>query len=240
MKRTILMSIALVMLCAGCGKTKVVSVQGAAKMNVGEQVSCVYSSENLYCNDQLLSKKEVDEPHMMDRFVFTIQSHADDHPGDSSSVESGSYPTSFATNPIDYSLWICSKTGNSNPAIKCTLQQNPDPKRIAELLEVVKFEDHVLNPLTPDQLIALCGMPKESSQSDISKTMIYPANGPGIINEVEFDTYTYRPVPKVSSITTVDEKTGNRVDLGMRWRRGNGWINEFAIRQLKTYMPCLK
>lgn len=236
MKRTILLPIALVVLCSGCDKARVVSVQGAAKMNVGEHVSCIYSGEKLYCMDQLVSKQEVDKRHMMDRVVFAVRAQVNHDADNSSSAEGESYSIKFTTDTIDYSLWDCSKTGSSNPAIRCTLQQNPDPKRVTASLDAAKFEESVVTPLTQDHLIALCGGPKEIKTDAISSILIYPTKKPGIVVSVYFNTL--HPPTRLQSIETVDEKTGQFFVGGMIWNRGDN--DEDAIKDLKTYMPCLK
>ncbi len=229
--------LSLIAVCLGCGKTKTVDILSESKMNVGQQVSCFYVNDNLYCGSPAVKPEDVERFKVMDRVVFAIRS-LERHRGDTEKAgEAGTYSTKFTTTPRDYSLWNCNKTGGSEPAVTCALLKNPDPKQVAYQLEQARFQDS-LRALTEKTLMNACGNPRTTKSDMISRTLVYPTTHSGVLAEVRFDTTSHDTEPKVDGITTVDEKTGQFYVQGILW--GTYTEGMDRITSIKEYLPCLK
>lgn len=238
MKRVSVVFLVLAALSMGCGKTKTVNVVTDFKIDVGRQMSCIYSSGNLYCYSKLLTPEETKKWVAHGGMVTAIQTLEKERSDNVTTGESGAYSSKFSKSPVDYSLWNCSKTGNVDPAIRCELQIAPDPTVVAKTLDAVKFEESVLLPITQESLISACGKPRKTQESDISKWFYYPSTHSGTLIRLEFDTYIKRPSGRLAYLDSVNEKTDEFVQ-GPLWNLDTG-ADESLKSKLNEYLPCLK
>src|ERR1039458_5553918 len=234
----LLFSLLLIALCLGCSKTIWVNILCESKMNVGQQMSCFYANDNLYCGSPVVKPEDIERLKIMDKAVFAVRSEESHRSELEKQGESGTYSSRFATNPVDYSVWNCNKTGTSDPAVTCRLLKNPDPKRVEQELELARFEDSIVRPLTEKTLVNACGNPRTTKTDSISTTFVYPTTHPGVLAKARFDTSSRDSEPRLDEIETVDEKTDEFYVKGILWFPYSN--DGDRITSIREYLPSLK
>lgn len=240
MKRifVVLIIASAIMVCLGCGKTKTVNVHSEKKTVTGQQMTCVYHYNNLYCGSELVTAEEIDKRQMMMRVVPLVSQEEKK----SDLKEGGAFSTKFATNPKAYSVWNCSNTGEADPAVKCTLLREADPKLVAQQEQEIKLnetqEAKLQTSITEQNLPALCGSPIERKNDSISRTYYYPSSHSGVLVEVRFDTIRQT---KLDGLTTVDAKTHAFYVDGILWHNyiDIGSTEEDRVPPIRDYFPCI-
>ena len=238
MKRLILGGILIAELLglAACSRTRAVNILSETRANVGQQMSCFYHRDNLYCGSPLITPDRIDKLHVMDQVVYGIYSEEQHRPEIESGGESGTYSTRFSRKPPEYSLWNCVKTGNAEPAVRCKLVRESDPYNVAAQEALISFDNSVVRPLTEKKLLSACGKPRKTKQDRISRTLIYSSSQRGLLVEVQFDTYLHPG--SLDSLKSIDEKTGQFRKEGFIWvRHTDPGYTDAAIQK---YLPCLR
>jgi hypothetical protein len=227
---------AVLLSLTACSRTRAVNILSETKTNIGQQMSCFYHRDNLYCGSPLITPERLDKLHVMEQVVYGIYAEEAHRSDIESSGETGTYSTRFATKPKEYSMWNCIKTGNPDPAVQCKLVREADPRNIEAQESLINFNNTVVWPLTEKKLLTACGKPRRTKQDRISRTFIYPSSEKGVLVEVQFDTYLHPG--NLDSLKSIDEKTGQFRNEGFIWvRHTDPGYTDAAIQK---FLPCLR
>ena len=257
MKTAVAIALVGAALLTGCSQTKTVSVLGL-KWEIGQHQDCVYKAGNLYCipaNSTTIVglsqrgwKDKSGKPVEMKRSeLLFIQSVTLTHRVEANraealrekDAETGTYDTKFSTDPLDYSIWDCLKTGVASPGISCALARKPsgdkDLKFIADKEQEEQLNDG-LKELTMDGLQTKCCTPGNITSDSISRSLIYtPASGVPIA--FRFETFgEHNPI-------MLDSARSQELDDSKSPRKISWWkdaSSAHAAGVLAKQMPCLK
>jgi hypothetical protein len=228
-------SVALFLL--GCGTTTTVNVHSGTKMVTGEQMSCIYHGNNLYCASPLLKIEDIDRLQIMSKVVSVVSN--EEKEGDMK--EGGSFSTKFASKPKEYSLWNCSSTGVAEPAIKCTLLREADQKLVEQQEREIKLNETQEAKLqyrtTEQSVIAGCGAPIKQKDDVISHSIYFPSSHNELVR-VRFSTLSGSR--QLDEIALVD--TSNAYVLaGFMWSNyvNIGKTDEDHVASIRQYFPCI-
>jgi hypothetical protein len=234
------MAFSVTLFLLGCGTTTTVNVHSETKMVTGEQMSCIYHGNNLYCASPLLKVEDIDKLQIMSK-VVSVVSHEEK---ESDMKEGGSFSTKFASKPKEYSLWNCSSTGVAEPAIKCTLLREADQKLVEQQEREIKLNETQETKLqyrtTEQSIISACGSPIEQRDDSISHTIYFPSSQTGVLMEVEFSTLE-KP-QQLEHIETVDTSNAHAfVVQGVFWNNfaNIGKTDEDHVASIRQYFPCI-
>lgn len=256
MKTTFALMFLSVIFLAGCShtqRTNVVSI----KWEIGQHQDCVYKGSNLYCipaNSETIVglplhgwKDKSGKPVEMERsqllfsqsvtLIHKVEKNRAEVTKDKDS-EIGTYDAKFASNPFDYSIWDCLKTGIASPGISCTLARKPaakDAQLIADKEEDERQND-ALNALTMDNLQTKCGKPADTTSDSISRTLNYTAAS-GLPIAFRFDTLGAQDPIKLDSAESQEPKEEKAARKIFWWK---GSSSAHAAGVLVKEMPCLK
>ena len=235
----------------GCGKTTTVNVHSETRMVTGQQMSCIYHGNNLYCASPLLKVEDIDRLQIMSKVVSVVSQEEKEN----DMKEGGSFSTKFALKPKEYSVWNCSSTGVSEPAIKCTLLREADQKLVAQQEREIKLlveqqereiklndtqEAKLQYGTTEQSIIVACGSPIEQKDDTISHTIYFPSSQTGMLVEVRFSTLE-KP-QKLEHIETVDTSKAHAfVVQGILWHNFADIhdTDEGHMASIRQYFPCI-
>jgi hypothetical protein len=182
--------ISAALLLEGCSTTKTITLHSETKMVTGEQMSCIYHADNLYCASPLIKAEEIDKLQVMNRVVSVVHSEEKE----SDMKEGGAFSTKFRQKPTEYSLWNCTNTGVADPAVQCALLREADQKLVAKQEQQIKLneaerkqqiklnesdERKLQSGLTEQDVIAKCGTPNEQKNDSISHTIYFRSGQAG-------------------------------------------------------------
>jgi len=216
-----------------------VTLSTEERVEVGQQLTCVYHAETIFCENAVLKPEELDKSDIMGNIVDVVQSIVDHTPEEK--VLRASYNTRFGKKPLDYSLWTCQRTGQTAPAVTCEWLRYADEKKTVKREQEIKGAmalNSRLKDSTAQTVLAACGPPENQKQDNISKTYVYPSPHKGTLVEVRFTTIGENSDnPKLESLTSVDEG-GKFYPAGLLWL--NSYANYRRAEPIKDYFPCLK
>lgn len=239
--------LSIVMFGLGCDTTKTVRVHSETTMITGNQMSCIYHAEDLYCASPLLKAQDIDKLQIMTKVVSLI--HEEENEGEFK--ENGTFAAKFDRSPKDYSVWDCVSTGAAEPAVKCTLLREADAKLVAQQLQEIKLnavQEMALEQRTSEQsTIASCGAPIEQKSDSISRTMYLASSQNGVWVEVEFNTFEkptalsrIQPVEqRLSHIDGIPELTHAYAAEGWSNFSNIGKTDEEKVPIVRNYLPCI-
>lgn len=246
-----LVTSAVAVLLSGCSATKTVDVHTQAKMITGQQMSCIYHADNLYCASPLLKAEDIDKLQLMTKVVSVVSEETKE----SDLKEGGSFSTKFATKPKEYSVWNCANTGVAEPAIKCTLLREANQKLVAQQEEQIKLDEEkreqeaklnhaqeakLQNDETEQSIIAACGSPIEQRNDSISHTVYFPSTHSDVLVEVRFNTLGgSRYLEHIESVDT--SKDHKFFVEGIFWNNfvNIGSTDEDHVAPIRDYFPCV-
>lgn len=245
-------------LLLGCSHTKTVNLL-AMKWQVGQHQDCVYGSGNLFCipansahiggwpikgiqdkDGKPIPRSEAIFEHsvvLTRRFESALSKSYRDKDD-----ETGTYDIKFSADPADYSIWDCVKTGQSSPAISCSLTRKAsgqkDTQLIAEKEEELRL-DSMLKSLSIEQLETKCGKPSETNSDMSSRSLIY-ASSSGLPIAFSFETY-HKGEPMALEGARSQEKKDPDQARKISWRASaDSIMGMMEAASLVKEMPCLK
>jgi hypothetical protein len=229
-----------VSLLVGCGTTKTITLHSETKMVTGEQMSCIYHADNLYCASLLIKAEEIERLQVMNRVVSVV--HSEEKEGDMK--EGGAFSTKFRQKPTEYSLWNCTNTGVADPAIQCALLREADQKLVAKQEQQIKLnesdERKLQSGLTEQDVIAKCGTPVEQNNDSISDTIYFRSGRAGQNVEVRFSTL--KKPTQLDQIESVEESKAHEfIPGGILWNNFSniGSTDEERVADIRQYFPCI-
>ena len=229
-----------VFLLEGCSTTKTITLHSQTKMVTGEQMSCIYHSDNLYCVSPLIKTEAIERLQLMAKVVSVVHSEEKE----SEMKEGGAFATRFGRKLAEYSLWNCTNTGVADPAIQCVLLREADQKLVSKQEQEIALnesgEKKLQSGLTEQDVITKCGTPVEQKSDSISHTLYFRAAQPGHDVEVRFSTL--RTPNQLDQIESTQESTPHDfIPGGIFW---NNYINigktdEERVPDIRQHFPCV-
>jgi hypothetical protein len=234
----------LLSLLTGCRTTKTVTIVSKDKMNVGQLMTCIYANDTLYCGKFILKPEDLKQSHIMDGVVFAVRAFDKNQSEIEMYGESGTYPSNFSSRPHNYSLWTCHKTVTSDTPVNCTLLIEPDSHKVHESVELARFEDDTLHPLTEERIISDCGNPRSTTIDSKYKTMLYSTTHSGVLAQIRFtnvDNVIDRAFNKKAQLDEIEfvDATTNLYINGSVWEP-TFFDTEQEVRSIREYLPCLR
>ena len=227
-------------LLEGCSTTKTITLHSETKMVTGEQMSCIYHADNLYCASTLIKAEDIDKLQVMNRVVSVVHSEEKE----SDMKEGGAFSTRFRQRPKEYSLWNCTNTGVADPAIQCALLREADQKLVAKQEQQIKLnesdERKLQSGLTEQDVIAKCGTPVEQKNDSISQTIYFRSVRAGQNVEVRFSTL--KKPNELDQIESVQESKAHEfIPSGIFWNNFSniGKTDEEHVADIRQYFACI-